>query len=64
MFGDRQSASLVQAALQAVVPLQTNGAQAIVVAAWQAPLPSQRRTEVAVDAPVGQVGDAQEVVAS
>jgi len=61
--GDRQSASTVQAALQAVEPLQTYGAQALVVAAWQAPLPSQLRPEVSVE-PVAQTGAAQEVPAA
>jgi hypothetical protein len=35
-----------------------------VVAAWQAPLPSHSRTDVAVEVPAGQVGAAQDVVAS
>jgi len=56
-----QSASLAQAALQAVLPLQTYGAQLIVVAAWQVPLPSQVRPEVNVVLPVGQEGAAQDV---
>jgi hypothetical protein len=58
MFGARQSASLVQAALQAafVVPLQTKGAQGIVAAAAQLPTPSQVRAGVSVEVPVGQEG--------
>ena len=49
MSGDKQSASTVQVALQAVVPLQTYGAQVSVVGAWQLPLPSQVRPVVSVD---------------
>jgi len=61
MLGAWQSASVVQAALQLVVPLQTKGAQAMVVAGWQVPLPSQVRPEVKVVLPAGQDGGAQEV---
>jgi hypothetical protein len=61
MSGDWQSLSAAQAALQAVVPLQTYGAQLIVDAAWQVPLPSQVRPEVSVVPAVGQEGAAQEV---
>ena len=61
MSGDRQSASEAQADLQAVVPLHRNGAQLIVVAAWQVPLPSQVRPEVSVEPPLGQEGARQEV---
>jgi hypothetical protein len=48
MFGARHWLSIVQAALQAVVPLQANGAQGLVVAARQVPLPSQVRAFVSV----------------
>ena len=61
MSGAWQSASDEQAALQAVVPLQTYGAQAMVVAGWQVPLPSQVRPEVSVVLLVGQEGGAHEV---
>jgi len=61
MSGDWQSVSATQAPLQAVVPLQRNGAQLTIVAAWQLPLPSQVRPEVSVVPPAGQVGEAQEV---
>jgi hypothetical protein len=64
MLPGRQSASAVQAALQAVVPLQTKGLQAIDDAAWQVPRPSQVRPEVSVDCPVGHEGAAHDVLAS
>jgi hypothetical protein len=35
-----------------------------VLAVWQVPRPSQVRPGVAVEVPIGQVGAAQEVVAS
>ena len=53
--------SAAQAALQAVLPLQAKGAQGIVVAAWQVPLPSQVRPEVNVVLLAGQEGAAQAV---
>jgi hypothetical protein len=58
MLGARQSASLVQAALQAalVVALQMNGVQGIVAAAVQLPTPSQVRAGVRVEALVGHEG--------
>jgi hypothetical protein len=61
MSGDWQSASDTQAPLQAVVPLQMKGAQLIVEAGWQAPLPSQVRPEVSVVPFGGHTGEAQEV---
>jgi hypothetical protein len=64
MLPGRQSPSTAQAALQAVEPLQTYGAQAIEDAAWQVPRPSQVRPDVSVDCPVGQEGAAQDVLAS
>jgi hypothetical protein len=64
IVGDWQSVSTVQAALQAVDPLQTYGAQAMLVAAWQTPLPSQVRPEVSVELPVGQTGAAHELAAA
>ena len=54
----------MQAALQLVVPLQTNGAHAMVVAAWQVPLPSQVRPEVSVALVAGHEGGAQGVAAA
>jgi hypothetical protein len=64
MSGDRQSVSAEQADLQAVVPLHRYGAQPLVLAAWQAPLPSQVRPEVSVELAAGQTGAAQEVPAA
>jgi hypothetical protein len=64
IVGGRQSPSLVQAERQAVVPLQTYGAQGVVLAGWQTPSPLQVRPEIAVDWPAGQDGAAHDVVAS
>jgi hypothetical protein len=61
MLGAWQSASDEQADLQAVAPLQMYGAQAMVLAGWQTPLPSHVRPEVAVVLLSGQDGGAQEV---
>jgi hypothetical protein len=60
MFGDRQSLSLVHVPRHAVVPLQTYGAQGVVVAVWQTPSPLQVRALVFVD-PVVHVAVAQVV---
>ncbi len=54
----------MQAALQLVVPLQTNGAHGMFVAAWQVPLPSQVRPEVSVALVAGHEGGAQGVAAA
>ena len=64
MVGGRQSPSPVQAARQAVDPLQTYGAHGIVVAGWQTPRPLQVRPLTAVDWFVGQDGPAHDVLAS
>jgi hypothetical protein len=61
MSGAWQSLSVTQAPLQAVVPLQRKGAQLIVVAGWQVPLPSQVRPEVSVVPFAGHDGEAQDV---
>jgi len=55
MVPETQSASLLQAVLQLVEPLQRNGAQLVVLAVWQLPLPSQVRALVCVDVPAGQL---------
>jgi hypothetical protein len=49
MLGGRQSPSPVHAPRHAVLPLQTYGAQARVVAAWQTPRPLQVRVLTWVD---------------
>jgi hypothetical protein len=64
MLPGKQSVSSEQAALQAVDPLQTYGAQAIEDAAWQVPRPSHVRPVVTVDCPVGHEGAAHDVLAS
>jgi hypothetical protein len=64
MLSPRQSASIEQAALQAVLPLQTYGSQGMDVAPWQVPRPSQVRPVVTVDCPVGHDGAAHDVLAS
>src|SRR6185312_482809 len=61
MSGLWQSASDEQAALQAVLPLQTYGSHLMVVAGWQVPMPSQVRPEVRMTLFVGQEGGAHEV---
>jgi hypothetical protein len=63
MLPDAQSASLAQAARQAV-PLQLYGAHDCVVAGLHAPAPSQLRARVAVVAPAGQDADAHSVPAA
>jgi hypothetical protein len=62
--GGRQSPSPVQAARQAVEPLQTYGAHGVVLAGWQTPSPLQVRPLIAVDWPVAHDGAAHAVVAS
>src|SRR6185312_2898270 len=52
---EAQSASVLHAVLQLVVPLQVNGAQLVVPAVWQVPLPSQVRALFCVDIPDGQL---------
>jgi hypothetical protein len=64
MFGARQSPSLLQAVLQLVDPLHANGAQLVVLAFWQVPLPSQVRALVWVDPPDGQLEGTQTVPAA
>jgi hypothetical protein len=64
MFPGRQSPSLVQAALHALVPLQTYGAQAIDDAAWQTPRPSHVRPVISADWFAGHDGGAHDVLAS
>jgi hypothetical protein len=64
MFGGRQSASPVQTEKQAVVPLQTYGLHAWVVAVWQTPSPLQLRPLTSVAWPGGHDGWAQEVPAA
>jgi hypothetical protein len=61
MAGARQSASTVQAALHAEVPLQRYGAQVSVLAARHTPKPSQVRTCVSVDELAGHDADMQAV---
>jgi hypothetical protein len=53
MLGAMQSASTVQAALQADTPLHRYGAHVCVVAVLQVPLPSHVRWSVQVDEPAG-----------
>jgi hypothetical protein len=48
MFGETQSVSTVQVALQAPAP-HTNGSHIDVVAVWQVPAPSQARPDVSVE---------------
>lgn len=64
MYGDTQSPSALQAVLQLVEPLHANGAQLVVLAVWQLPLPSQVRALACVDVPAGQLEATQTVPAA
>jgi hypothetical protein len=63
MAGDTQSRSRVQAARQAVLPLQTYGAHGIIVAGWQTPRPLQVRPLVWVTWLAGHDAGAHDVPA-
>ena len=55
MFGDKQALASLHDMRQSDVPSQRKRPQSLVVPGAQVPAPSQKRADVAVDVPAGQV---------